>query len=221
MFKKLKSLFIVEVHDNESKKKVADAKKQEEKPAVPPKSRPIQHVVEGGDGKVTDQFLNVLFDSMEKNNLEGFDYLEFKQSLLSLKKVEMDENTRFKSAFAMAQTMGATAAHLIKTAQYYLGLLAKEEEKFEKALNHQMENRIGAKELEIQKLDQLVNEKEKQIEKLKQEITEHRSQVESLRKYINEAMSKIASTKNDFIASYNSLVGQINKDIENIKKYLQ
>ena len=74
---------------------------------------------------------------MEKANIEGFDYLEYKQSLKSLAKMPMDERTRFQSAYAMAQTMGASVGHLIKTAQHYIDILAAEEKKFETALANQ------------------------------------------------------------------------------------
>ena len=57
--------------------------------------------------------------------MEGFDYLEYKQSLQSLEKMNMDNQTRYQSAFAMAQTMGAKAKNLIDSAQYYLKVMQK------------------------------------------------------------------------------------------------
>ena len=38
----------------------------------------------------------------------------------------MDEQTRFQSAFAMAQTLGATTEHLMHSANHYLEILKKE-----------------------------------------------------------------------------------------------
>ena len=218
MLKRLKSLFIVEVEEQRTKKKVPKPKSEPKSVPNPPS---LSESTKGEPGKITNKFLDVLFGVMDKNNLEGFDYLEFKQSLLSLKKMTMDEPTRFKSAYAMAQTMGASVDHLIKTAQHYIEVLAKEEQKFEKALIKQKEHRIGSKEEEINQLNQLIAQKEAQIKKLTKEVNEHKNQVGTLKKHIGDAAKKIETTKNDFIVSYNSLVGQIHEDVENMKKYLK
>ena len=215
MLKKLKSLFIVEVEDTKKQQRSSKKKATVPNPPSVPESK------SGEPGKVSDQFLDVLFGAMEKNNLQGFDYLEFKQSLLSLKKMDMDDATRFKSAYAMAQTMGASADHLIKTADHYIKVLADEEKKFEIALANQNEQRVGHKEKEIQQLDQLIKEKEARIKSLEKEINEHKKQVNSLRTALTGAVKKLETTKNNFIASYNSLVEQIYRDVEDMKKYLK
>ena len=218
MLKRLKSLFIVV--DEDQPKKQKEPKPQNEPKSVPnPPSR--DESKKGDPGKITDKFLDILFGVMEQNNLEGFDYLEYKQSLLSLKKMDMDDNTRFKSAFAVAETMGATPDHLIKTAQHYIDVLAKEEDKFEAALINQRNQRIGTKEAEIEQLKQLVEDKEKQIVLLQKQVKEHKGQVDTLNVHIEKAAIQIETTKNNFIASYNSLVGQIYEDVENMKKFLK
>ncbi len=214
MLKKLKSLFIVQVEDDKKKKR-----SPEEQPVPNPPS--LEESPEGERGKTDDQLLEVLFGAMAKNNLEGFDYLEFKQALLSLKKVEMDEATRFRSAYAMAQTMKTDVDHLIKTAEHYIKVLAKEETKFEKALAKQNEKRVGGKKKEIRQLEDLIKEKEAQIQSLQKQIDEHRKQVNSVNQALKNAVKKIETTKNNFIASYNTVVEQIYRDIENMKKYLK
>lgn len=219
MLKKLKSLFIVEVEDQKRKKTTASNSRQKEKKVPTPPA--VTESKEGEPGQVSDKFLEVLFGAMDKNNLEGFDYLEFKQSLLSLKKMDMDEATRFKSAYAMAQTMGVDVDHLIRTADHYIKVLAEEEQKFEVALGKQNEQRVGSKAKEIQQLNQLIQDKEAQIKALQKQIDEHKKQVNSLREALKSASKKIETTKNDFIVSYNSLVSQIYKDVENMKKYLK
>jgi len=158
---------------------------------------------------------------MEANNIDGFDYLEFKQSLKSLEKMPMDEQTRFKSAYAMAQTMGATPDHLVKTANHYIRVLLQEEEKFGQALANQKTKQIGDKENQIKQLDNVIKEKKKTIEQLKKDIEEHTKGMEAMKNEISDAAVKVESTKNDFHASFASLVGQIKKDIESMKSYLK
>ena len=159
---------------------------------------PVPKVVPtASSGKVTTKFMTVLLKAMEANNLDGFDYLEFKQSLKSLEKMPMDEQTRFKSAFAMAQTMGATPDHLVKTADHYIRVLLSEEEKFGQALAKQKTKQIGDKQNQIQQLENIIQEKKKTIEKLKKEIEEHAKGMEAMKAEISDATVKVESTKND------------------------
>ena len=175
----------------------------------------------GKPGTVSSKFTDVLFGAMERANLEGFDYLEFKQSLKSLEKMPMDEATRYQSAFAMAKTMGATPKKLVDTAGHYVRVLQKEEKKFEEALNNQKTKQIGQKRQQVEQLDKVIQEKAKQIEQLTKEIEQHKQKITSLKMEVNNASSKVESTKNDFIASYNAIVAQIQNDVEAMQKYLK
>ena len=103
MFKNLKSLFIEETEDGSKKDQTEEieplgktVKGNASTPTVP------VYGMKASPGKVSTKFMEILFKAMEDNNLDGFDYLEFKQSLKSLEKMPMDETTRFKSAFDMA-----------------------------------------------------------------------------------------------------------------------
>lgn len=224
MLKNLKSLFIVE--DEEPKKPVKGKKQAADQPKKQTSSAQstassTSTPATPSPGKVSSKFVNILLKAMDSNNLEGFDYLEFKQSLKSLEKMPMDDATRYQSAFAMAQTMGATPQKLMDTAKHYLNILAKEEQKFEEALAAQRQKQIGSKESQIKKLEEVVANKAAQIKQLTKEIEEHQKQANSLKKEIGGAVVKVESTKNDFIASYEKLIAQINADVENMKQYLK
>ena len=60
------------------------------------------------DGKADPKFINILLKSIEKNNLGGFDYIEYLSSLQKLDNMAMDEANKYKSTFVMAKTMGVT-----------------------------------------------------------------------------------------------------------------
>ncbi len=217
MFKNIKSLFIVEEEENpKAKKGEQPAQAADIKQSQPAVKQPV-----GEPGKATQEFMEVLFKAMEQNNIQGFDYLEFKQSLASLKKMPMDEQTRYQSAFAMAQTMGATPDKLIQTAQHYLDILKTEEQKFEQAVTNQKTKLIGSKEQEILKAEEAVKAKAEQIKQLTQEIEAHQKQVDQLRREIADATVKVETTKSNFIASYNTLVAQISEDMQNMKQFLK
>jgi chromosome segregation ATPase len=215
MLRNLKSLFIIEEESSEKKSPSSPLATSKPSAAAISESR------EGRPGKVNDQFTEVLFRAMEAQNLEGFDYLEYKQSLRSLRDMPMDEPTRYQSAMAMARTMGASGQSLMDSAQYYINVLREEERKFEAAAAKQKSQQVGAKEEQFQQLEEAVKTKEAEIQRLQNEITAHREEMKSLRQEIKEASEKVESTQNDFIASYNNLVNQIHADIEKMKQYLQ
>ena len=221
---KLKSLFIIE-EEGSTKKKVikptADKKAAAKPKGAQSSTATVPESNVGDKGKPTSKFMEILFGAMEKHNLDGFDYLEFKQSLKSLEKMPMDEQTRFQSAFAMAKTMGATPKKLVDAAAHYLKVLLHEEKKFEQALANQRTQQIGGREKQIKDLEVGIQQKAQHIKKLTQEIEQSQKQLAGIKKEISGAVSKVETTKNNFIASYNSVVAQIQSDMENMKKYLK
>src|SRR5690606_2819927 len=133
----------------------------------------------------------------------------------------MEEQVKFHSAFAMAQSMGATAPKLIESAQYYVSILQKEEDKFENALTTQYNDQIQGRQETIDKSLEAIKTKTDQITKLTEEIKSHQEGLEKLKLELAEAQEKISTTTNDFIASYNNLVAQIQDDIEKIRQFLK
>src|SRR5688500_17301511 len=131
MFKKLKSLFVIEEGDVVPEGKSQTLSSEGPKKQASPATRPVFTSDKNLTGHVQNKFLEVLFGALESNNQEGFDYLEFKDFLRSLANVPMDDATRFKSAFATAQTMGATKEKILSTARVYMDVLSKEEIKFQ------------------------------------------------------------------------------------------
>ena len=110
MFKKLKSVFVVEEEGKSTKpttsknKTTPAAKSSPTKPKSAAKSQPSAAPKSSGQAKPENKFVDMLLRSIEANNIEGFDYLEYKQSLQSLMKIESDEAKRYQNAYAMAQT---------------------------------------------------------------------------------------------------------------------
>lgn len=220
MFKNIKSLFIVEEENSKVPPK-EQPKPNKTQTATPKVDSPATTPTTAGAGQVTQEFSDILFKAMEQANPAGFDYMEFKQSLQSLKKMQMDDATRYQSTFAMAQTMGATPEKLMQSAQQYLDVLKSEEQKFAQAVNNQRTKLIGNRQGEIGQLEQTIQSKAEQIKRLNEEIEGHKKQVGQLQKEISEATVKVETTQNNFTASYNALSGQIVADLENMKQFLK
>lgn len=221
MLKKFKSLFIVDEGDASPTDKTGPEKSQETAKDTPEVSRSFEiSAVSTGPGKVQDKFLEVLFAALEASNQQGFDYMEFKDFLKSLANVPMDDSTRYKSAFATAQTMGATKENIIRSAKHYMEILGNEQNKFQEALKGQKEKNLTGKQEEIRQLEQTIKNKESEIERLKAELESHRQQIGNLENEINAASEKLAQTANDFEATYQALLGQIDQDVKNIESHL-
>lgn len=223
MLKKFKSLFIIEeeVHDKSAEKDIKQSVNTKGNSIVKSQtSTPVRSTISNQSGEVNEKFLNILFEALEKNNLEGFDYLEFKKSLQSLSKMPMDEVTRFKSAFAMASSMNVSKNQIIDSADFYLQILKQEEQKFNDVLAKQKSTKVHAQEEQVKQLENTVKLKAEQIKKLTSEIEQIQKEIKITNEKIAEQTAKVSKTKNDFSMSYNMVVKQIETDVANMKKHL-
>lgn len=226
MLKKLKSFFILT--DDEENKKAAE--KSEEAHS---KGEVIEDEVEKVEvpeividspppsGQPNKKFVDILLKAVEKNNKEEFDYLEFKSSLQSLKGMEMDDATMYKSALAMAKTMGATPDKLISTAKHYISILNNERNKFNAALQNQKTKQVTGKEESINKKIQAIKNKELKIKQLQEEIKQDNLKLEEMKENINKSAAKVQKTSDQFHYAFKVVTGQIFADIENMEKYLK
>jgi len=218
--KKFKSVFVLQ---EEGATESAGNQHAAEMPAPPTKqSASVQSAaVSSASGSISDKFLEILASALEKNNQDSFDYFEFRQSLKNLAKMPMDEQTRFQSAYAMAQTMGVTSAKLIDSGKHYLVVLNGEQTRFAEAHAQQKAKLIGNREDEAASLEAGMRQKAEQIKQLTQEIEVNRQKSEQIRKEISESTVKIETTKADFEATFTNVVAQIQDDMSKIQQYLK
>ena len=227
MFKKLKSVFVVEEEGKSTKpttsknKTTPAAKSSASKSKSAAKNQPSSSPKPSAtEAKPENKFVDMLLRSIEANNIEGFDYLEYKQSLQSLMKIESDEAKRYQNAYAMAQTMGLTKKKLNDSIKRYLQILDGEEKKFTEAFEKQKSTQVIQREQNVANLKQSIKAKQQQIKKLEAEIKEAETELNKTEGKINESLAKVEATKDGFYASYQMVAGQIKADAEKIKQYL-
>lgn len=167
-----------------------------------------------------ERSLEFLADAIEKNNLPGFDYYEFKRAVVALSQMELDEATAHKSAFTTAATVGLTKEKLIETANYYKNLVEKEKAQFDKALENQNATRIAARRDEVKRLRDQVERHKAEIARLQDEIAGYLNQIEQAEAVVKAESEKLDKAKTAFEKTHRALVLQIEKDIENMHKYL-
>ncbi len=218
ILKKFKSVFVIE-DPNAPQEPVSSPKSAPPLVQALPPTPPAAAVAT--TGSVTDKFSEILLGALEKNNQPGFDYFEFRQALRNLAKMPMDEQTRFQSAYAMAQAMGATPVALVESANGYLRVLSGEQERFNEAHQQQRAKLIGNREEEVKNIEAMMQQKAEQIKQLTQQIEEHRQRADQIRKELQDSTVKIENTKADFEATFQSVVGQMKDDVAKMQQYLK
>jgi len=174
----------------------------------------------GESSQLDQRSASMLVKAIENHNLEGFDYLEFKQSLTGLSSIHSDEATRFQSAYVTASTLGLTKAKLVETAGYYKKVIEKEKLNFDKAAQNQIQKGIGAKKQKLSQYQTIVKQKQEQIKKLEEEIATYQQEINKLSEELNGAETRIAQTQTSFHNACQLILQHINEDMNKINMYI-
>jgi uncharacterized small protein (DUF1192 family) len=166
-----------------------------------------------------EKFMNILLDAIDKANLPGFDYIEYKTSLQSLGKMNMDVPTKYQSAMAMAKTMGATPEKIIQAANQYLSVLKEENDKFLQAVQGQKQKVAQDEKDGVSGLQNSIADKKNQIALLQKEIASQEASLAKMKDEIGASAHKIAETSAKFDQAYVAVTQQIVDDIKNISQY--
>ena len=164
--------------------------------------------------------VNSLVSALEQNNLPGFDYVEFKQSMAAIDAMNLDTQTSIKSAFATAATMGLTKGKLMDSARHYIKVLNNEKEQFDLALKGQVKKKIDSKKDQVNQLKSLIKQYQDQIKQLQEEIDKSEKIIANADEDMQAAKNRIDDTKDRFESAYNSIVDEIRSDIELFKEIL-
>ncbi len=176
----------------------------------------ITEMFEGVD-KLDKKSVSFLLKAIESNNLPGFDYLEFKQALNGLRKMNMDDDTAMRSAFTTGTTVGLTKSKLIASAEHYRKVLMQEKGQFDNALKNQMAQKVHGKKEEKIKLSTRISEYQAKIKQLENEILKYQEKLEKADSEIEVAKGKIEETKHKFESTFADFINQIDRDIEKLK----
>lgn len=171
---------------------------------------------EGAD----ERSLGFLAAALEKNNLPGFDYFEFKKAVSALQDMDLDEAVAFKSAFTTASTLGLSKEKLLETAGYYRDLLMKEKDHFESALADQHQSRIASKANEIKRLQDQIDRHKAEIARMQDEIGGYLGAIESAQTQMQADAEKLEKAQKQFGYTHQSVMLQIERDIERIHQYI-
>lgn len=174
----------------------------------------------GDTSGLDNKSIESLTRALDKNNLPGFDYLEFKLSLGKLAQMNLPEEMAYKSAFATASTVGLTKEKLLTTGQHYRKVLHDEKELFNVALQGQLQKRVNNKQEEVQKLKAQIQAWQEQIVNLQNQIAKSQATIDDADNQVAAEMKKIQATQESFEHTHQSIMNQLELDLQNIQKYL-
>ena len=174
----------------------------------------------GSHPELEQKFVSLFIKALEKNNQPGFDYIEFKQSLGAMAKMDIDESTAIRSAFATASTVGLTKKKLIESAKYYGQVINQEKEHFDAALKKRINQKVGGKVKEVEKLKEQIIKYNEKIKQLQAQIEKHQHTIDTADEQIQKEKEKILGTQNNFERTHENFIDQIKGDIDNFNTYL-
>ena len=195
-----------------------------EKPIEPVKPVPDATVPNAaGTANVDRKFVQHFVELLEKANLPGPDYFEYKQALQSMEGLGLQEEKQFQAAWASFKAMGgAKETTLLKSsADQYLAILDKDRASFLKDVEKAINDRVGSLQQEQKKLEENNAAFTQQIADLQKKIDENKNRLGQIAGDITEQSAKINVNKESFELTYKSFVDQINSDLNKINQYLK
>ncbi|TDE17579.1 hypothetical protein [Dyadobacter psychrotolerans] len=216
--RKILSFFIKEGTDPAQPAPVNE-KPKEVVPAAP--SPTVPNVA--GTANVDRKFVQHFVELLEKANLPGPDYFEYKQALQSMEGLGLGEEKQFQAAWASFKAMGgAKDTSVLKTsADQYLGILDKDRAAFLKDVEKAIGDRVGSLQQEHKKLEESNITFAQQIADLQKKIDDNKNRLGQIAGEITEQSAKINVNKDNFEVTYQSFVEQIKSDLNQINKYLK
>lgn len=221
MLKKIKGLFIEDAPGTSSDVSSSSKPSPDANTSAPKTNSSAAMNGDVPEASSTNRFLTILAQTIEKNNQPGFDYFEYKQALTNLAKLNMDEMTRYQSAYAAAQSMGVTPVALLQSAQGYLSLMDSESQKFAAAEQNQRTKVMEEKRNEVVQLSSDIQKKQDMMKSMQAEIDALNKNLEDKKNDLASLNSKLDSTKLEFDSAMKSITGQITNDIQKMKQYLK
>lgn len=169
---------------------------------------------------IDSRSLEFIVNAIEKNNLPGFDYFEFKRAVAQLSEMKLDEATAYKSAFTTAATLGITKEKLIETAGYYRTVVEKEKEAFSNALENQTHTKVAARQQEASRLRDQIERHKAEIARLQDEIASYLNQADQAEAALKQESQKLEKSKTAFEKAHQSVLLAIDRDLEGMHKHL-
>jgi hypothetical protein len=163
-------------------------------------------------GQVDEKILQTLCEVLEKNNVEGPDYLELKSILKNTEKLISDETTRIVSAYVSLKCNAPqlTKTHILETIDFYIQTIE----------NERKEGLAGVAQLraaEVETKIKSINEAMAKINALQEEIATLTQYINTTNMEVNKSKVEIDSKELNFVTTVDFLVNMLKNDKNKIE----
>ena len=193
-------------------------------PPVAPIAPPVHVVNAAGTAEVDRKFVEHFVELLEKANLPGPDYFEYKQALKSMDGLGLSEEKQYQASWASFRAMSGginDTTILTTSASQYVGVMDRDRASFLKDVEKAISDRVGTLNQELAKLQDDNKAYAQKIVELQEKINANNGRLEKINGDIQEQSAKINDNRDSYDITYHSMVEQINSDLAKIKKYLQ
>lgn len=180
------------------------------------------------NGSFDPEIYKDLQTELDKNNLEGYDYLEFAKVRKRQETIpNITEPQKYLMAYESIQAMAqvsnqdVTKEHIVKTADHYIGVLDKQEEEFKSEMSKAMESKVQTRLDAAQEKQTSIASKTEQIAKLNSEISDLNIAIQQDHSEAQQMKDKIEGTAKNFKLTIDIAKGEIERDKQNIGTYIK
>jgi len=159
-------------------------------------------------GQVDPDMLKILEEAIASSNLPGFDYIEFRDSLVRMQGVPMSEEQKFQAVFATAQSIGVTKQKLLEAVDHYLGVIKAKDDEFTTYSEEVYNSKVASVEASISQLTATIDGGAAEIKRLTESIQARRKQQDELTLQVLQA-------------TRDAVVGNLTADRSKIEAYLK
>ncbi|WP_234734332.1 Atg14 domain-containing protein [Tellurirhabdus bombi] len=210
---------------------------EQPKPAAAPSTAPPQNPgpvmptnvpepqPQSQSGTVAAKFIEHFGSVLERTNLKGPDYFEFREILSNLSNLGLSEEKQFQAAWASFRAMAGPAAGdvsvLTTAAGQYVAALNKDREEFLKSVDTAIAEKVGGLQNEQKNLKAQNEELARQIQELQQRMKANDERLSQINGEVDEQSHKITQNKQAYEMTFDTFVEQIKADILKIQTHLK
>lgn len=177
---------------------------------------PMSMPMGGFNQEIYDKIMTVL----EKNNIDGFDYYEFRQSIANASAMPLPEPDKFRTIFAMAQPFGVSKDKLLASIDFYLSKLDEHRTGFQGYIQSLRDQEVVAREQKQALNQQQIQQKSDMIRQLTDEINLLTQDNATLATEVYTQTSQINAKEQSFSTTFEVVIKQLNDDKGKIDTYI-
>jgi len=164
-------------------------------------------------GVADNKFITMLEEVIEKNNLPGQDYFEFKQAIEHMKSLAMDEKSKFQTAYTVLSLQGCKKDILLSSIEKYISIIQEQKKEFDAEMQLELNSKVKSKLDEVEK-------SKKEMENLSKRLNDLNSSILCLSQDAQTEEMKIRATEANFKASADIIISEMISDKGKIETFI-